>query len=122
MNSSESSRLVDLQSESFPGRFNLLDVADFRFTSEAASREASLARAERTILPTIWSAAVLLKLSHASNAGRTKLSTKAVNSGLFSFSLVWPWNIGSRTKTERIPTNPSRISSAVIAIPLTLIS
>ena len=53
MNSSDSSRSVDLQSASFPGKLRRRCVTDFRFTSVAASREASRALADRTIRPTI---------------------------------------------------------------------
>ena len=43
-------------------------------------------------------------------------------SGLLSLSFVCPWNCGSRTKTDRTPTTPSRMSSAVIFSPLILMS
>ena len=69
MNSSDSSRSVDLQSASLPGRLSRRCVTDLRLTSAAASRDASRALAASTMRPTIWSAAVLLVLSQASSAG-----------------------------------------------------
>ena len=118
MNSSDLPKSLDLQSASLPGRLRRRWVTDFRLISVAASRDASRARAAITIRDTILSDADMFELSQPSRAGRTKLSTPAVSSGLLSFSLVCPWNIGSRTKTLRMPTIPSRMSSAVMVTPL----
>ena len=93
MNSSDSSRSVDLQSASLPGRFRRRCVTDLRLTSWPLRATPGGPVAASTIRPTIWSAAVMLPLSQASRAGRTKLSTVAVISGLLSFSLVCPWNM-----------------------------
>ena len=122
MNSSVSSKFVDLQSASLPGRLSRRPPAVLRLTSLTASRDASRALADNTIRPTMASAAEVLLFSQVSRAGRTNDSTTAVSSGLLSRSLVCPWNIGSRTNTLRMPTIPSRTSSAVISSPLTLIS
>ena len=40
-----------------------------------------------------------------------------LTSGLFSRPLVWPWNCGSWTQTERTAVSPSRMSSRLISIP-----
>ena len=50
-------------------------------------------------------------------AGRTMPSTADSTSGLFSRSLVCPWNCGSATNTDRMPVVPSRMSSAVSVTP-----
>ena len=55
-----------------------------------AAREASRARADRMILPTIASAIERLWLSQCSRAGRTAASMADAISGLFRRSFVWP--------------------------------
>ena len=67
---------------------------------------------------TIASAIVMLWFSQCSSAGRTTPSTADSSSGLFSRSLVCPWNCGSWMKTLSTPVSPSRMSSAVIVTPL----
>ena len=37
-----------------------------------------------------------------SNRSRSAVSTSRVASGLVSFSLVWPWNCGSRRNTDSL--------------------
>jgi hypothetical protein len=69
------------------------------------------------IRATIASAALMFWLSQCSRAGRTVESTADGSSGLFRRSFVWPWNCGSWTNTLRIPTRPSRMSSAVMLTP-----
>ena len=51
--------------------------------------------------------------SQWSKWSRNPVSTNREASGLVSLSLVWPWNCGSRTKTESMPASPPNRSSAV---------
>ena len=107
----------DVQSLSFPGRFRRFEVALLRDTACWAARLAARARAARMMRATIDSATLMLWFSQCSRAGRTSPSTIDVSSGLFSRSLVCPWNCGSGTKTLSTPTRPSRMSSVVSATP-----
>ena len=60
-----------------------------------------------------WPAS-LSPVSQWSKLSPTMVSTSAGASTLTSFSLVWPWNCGSRMNTETRPAAPSITSSAVI--------
>ena len=106
-----------MQSLSLPGRLSRFDVALLRETDCCAARLASRARAARTIRATIASAMLMLWFSQCSRAGRTAPSRTGASSGLFSRSLVCPWNCGSGTKIETTPVSPSRMSSAVRVTP-----
>ncbi len=66
---------------------------------------------------TIDSATLMLWFSQCSSAGRIAPSTADIISGLFSRSLVCPWNCGSAMKTLSTPVSPSRMSSAVSVTP-----
>ena len=95
---------------------------DLRFTSVAASRDACRALRRQHDPADDLVGGGLVGVQPRFQAGRTKLSTVAVISGLLSLSLVCPWNCGSRTNTDSTPTTPSRMSSAVIFSPLILMS
>ena len=88
-----------------------------RTTSCCAARLASRARADRMTRAMIDSATLMFVFSQCSSAGRTCESTADITSGLFSRSLVWPWNCGSCTNTLSTTTMPSRMSSAVSVTP-----
>ena len=66
---------------------------------------------------TIDSATLMLWFSQCSSAGRIAPSTADIISGLFSRSLVCPWNCGSAMKRLSTPVSPSRMSSAVSVTP-----
>ena len=92
-------------------------MAVLRRTWLAAARLASRALAAWMTRWTIASATLLFLIRKSSSRGRTIESTSARTSGLFSRPLVWPWNCGSRTQTERTAVSPSRMSSALISGP-----
>jgi hypothetical protein len=102
---------VDEQSANLPGRFNRWETALFRRTWLAAARDAMRALAACVARVTIISPHSLWSCSHCSSIGLTAPSTCTLISGLFSLSLVCPWNCGSLIKTESNPVTPSRMSS-----------
>ncbi len=111
------SRSLDEQSVSLPGSARRAEVAVLRVTSCCAARLASRARAARMMRATTASATLMLWFIQCSSAGRTVESIAESSSGLFSRSLVWPWNCGSARNTLRTPVRPSRMSSAVSVTP-----
>jgi hypothetical protein len=76
-----------------------------RRTVFSASRDAMRARAAWAARATMASPVDRFSCSHCSNTGRSPPSTAPRTSGLLSRPLVWPWNWGSRTRTDNTPNS-----------------
>ena len=113
MNSSEPAAPALVQSASFPGSRSLR-VAVLRATSFSwRRRRRSSARSitqSRSLLACCGEAA-----SQWSKASRIAFSTMRPASTVASLSLVWPWNSGSRMKTDSIEAQVAMTSSVVTA-------
>ena len=82
------------------------------------ARRLARLRRQRDALDDLRARGPVLEQEASRAPGRTAPSTCACASGLPSRSLVWPWNCGSCMYIDRMPTTPSRMSSAVSVTPL----
>ena len=110
MNSSHSSRLVDVQSTSLPGS-PAPSRADLRLVASRAWRAAKRAFWAWRHLVTILRASEGFSSSHSASFSLVARSTSERIDAFPSFALVWPSNCGSRSLTLTIAVSPSRMSS-----------
>ena len=109
------------QSDSLPGS-DPADRAPFRRVRSRAFRAASRACIACRPLPTTRRASVGFSSSHPPRCSFTAWATKPSTSLLPSLVFVWPSNCGSGTFTDTIAVRPSRRSSPLGLLSLSLIS